>query len=85
MRIGIDVATLALNRYVDRVIVVTNDTDLVPALKVARRHGVQVGIAQIGSYRPHQDLVEDSDFKRQYAIPAGPIHLRDSGFVVSDY
>jgi len=64
MRIGIDVATLALNRYVDRIIVVTNDTDLIPALKVARRHGVQVVIAQIGSFNPHHDLVEDADFKR---------------------
>ena len=64
MRIGIDVATLALNRYVDRIIVVTNDTDLIPALKVARRYGVQVVIAQIGSFNPHHDLVEDADFKR---------------------
>jgi len=70
MRIGIDVATLALNRYVDRIIVVTNDTDLVPALKVARRHGVQVVIAQIGSFNPHHDLIEDADFKRVYALAA---------------
>jgi uncharacterized LabA/DUF88 family protein len=70
MRIGIDVATLALNRYVDRIIVVTNDTDLIPALKVARRHGVQVVIAQIGSFNPHHDLIEDADFKRVYALAA---------------
>jgi len=70
MRIGLDVATLALNRYVDRIVVATNDTDLVPALKVARRHGVQVVIAQIGSFNPHHDLVEDADFKRVYALAA---------------
>jgi uncharacterized LabA/DUF88 family protein len=70
MRIGIDVATLALNQYVDRIVVVTNDTDLIPALKVARRHGVQVVIAQIGSFNPHHDLVEDADFKRVYALAA---------------
>jgi uncharacterized LabA/DUF88 family protein len=70
MRIGIDVATLAINRYVDRIIVVTNDTDLIPALKVARRHGVQVVIAQIGSFNPHHDLIEDADFKRVYALAA---------------
>ena len=70
MRIGIDMTTLALNRYVDRIVVVTNDTDLVPALKVARRHGVQVVIAQIGSFNPHFDLVEDADFKRVYALAA---------------
>jgi uncharacterized LabA/DUF88 family protein len=69
-RIGIDVATLALNGYVDRIIVVTNDTDLIPALRVARRHGVQVVIAQIGSFNPHLDLVEDADFKRVYSLAA---------------
>jgi uncharacterized LabA/DUF88 family protein len=70
MRIGIDVATLALNHQVDRIIVVTNDTDLIPALKAARRCGIQVVITQIGSMNTHPDLVEDSDFKRHYLVAA---------------
>jgi uncharacterized LabA/DUF88 family protein len=70
MRIGIDVATLALNHYVDRIIVATNDTDLIPALKVARRCGIQVVLAHIGSFAPHHDLVEDADFKRHYPVAA---------------
>jgi uncharacterized LabA/DUF88 family protein len=64
MRIGIDVATLALNRHIDRIAVISNDTDLIPALKVARRHGVQVVIAQVGGAPPHRELVEDADFLR---------------------
>lgn len=64
MRIGIDVATLSLNRYVERIVVASNDTDLIPAFKVARRHGVQVVIAQVGAIKPHKELVEDSDFRR---------------------
>lgn len=67
MRIGIDVATLSLNRYVDRIVVASNDTDLVPALKIARRYGVQVVIAQIGKFNPHRDLIEDADFRRVYS------------------
>lgn len=70
MRIGIDVATLALHHQVDRIIVVTNDTDLIPALKTARRSGIQVVITQIGSMNTHPDLVEDADFKRHYPIAA---------------
>jgi uncharacterized LabA/DUF88 family protein len=70
MRIGIDVATLALNHHVERIIVATNDTDLIPALKVARRCGIQVVLAHIGSFVPHHDLVEDADFKRHYAVAA---------------
>ncbi|HNC22793.1 MAG TPA: NYN domain-containing protein [Opitutaceae bacterium] len=67
MRLGIDVATLALNRYVDRILIASNDTDLIPAFKLARRHGVQVIVPQIGSYTPHPQLVEDSDFTRVLA------------------
>jgi uncharacterized LabA/DUF88 family protein len=70
MRIGIDVTTLAMNRYVDRIIVATNDTDLIPALKAARRHGLQVVIAHVGTFTPHHDLVEDADFKRYYPVAA---------------
>lgn len=64
MRLGIDVATLSLNRYVDRILIASNDTDLIPAFKLARRHGVQVIVPQVGSYTPHPQLVEDSDFTR---------------------
>jgi uncharacterized LabA/DUF88 family protein len=70
MRIGIDVATLSLNRYVERIIVASNDTDLVPAFKVARRHGVQVVIMKFpqGPFKVHQQLVEDSDFCRKFIL-----------------
>jgi uncharacterized LabA/DUF88 family protein len=70
MRIGIDVATLAMNHHVDRIIVVSNDTDLIPALNIARREGIQVVIVQVGSFNPHHDLVEDADFKRHYPLAA---------------
>lgn len=42
MRIGLDIAALAANRSVDRIIMVTADTDFVPALKHVRRMGLQV-------------------------------------------
>lgn len=43
MRIGLDVATFADSRSVDRVAFITNDTDCVPAMKHARKAGLQVG------------------------------------------
>lgn len=64
MRIGIDVATLSLQRLVDRIVVASNDTDLVPAFKLARRHGVQVVVPKVGSFTPHRQLIEDADFTR---------------------
>ncbi len=41
MRIGIDITTLTLKSQVDTIILVTGDSDFVPAAKVARREGVE--------------------------------------------
>jgi uncharacterized LabA/DUF88 family protein len=41
MRIGIDITTLTLKKQVDTIILVTGDSDFVPAAKVARREGVE--------------------------------------------
>jgi uncharacterized LabA/DUF88 family protein len=40
MRIGVDVASLAYKRLVDRIVLVAGDADFVPAAKLARREGV---------------------------------------------
>lgn len=41
MRIGVDIASLTLKRQVDTIVLVTGDSDFVPAAKVARREGVE--------------------------------------------
>mgnify|MGYP006425113139 CR=1 FL=1 len=41
MRIGIDIATISLKKQADTIILVTGDSDFVPAAKVARREGVE--------------------------------------------
>jgi uncharacterized LabA/DUF88 family protein len=40
MKIGLDIATLALNEKVDKIILISGDGDFVPAAKLARREGV---------------------------------------------
>ena len=42
MRIGLDIAAYAANRTVDRIVLVSNDTDCVPALKYGRRAGYRL-------------------------------------------
>lgn len=42
MRIGIDMASLALKRQADVIVLVTGDSDFVPAAKLARREGVRI-------------------------------------------
>jgi len=41
MRIGLDIASLALKRQVDTIILVAGDADFVPAAKLARREGLR--------------------------------------------
>lgn len=42
MRIGLDVALIAIKRLADLMIIITGDADVVPALKLARKEGMQV-------------------------------------------
>lgn len=63
MRIGIDVATLSLKRIVDRVILISGDIDMIPAMKLARREGVQVVLAELKT-PVHKQMDEDADLVR---------------------
>ncbi len=42
MKIGIDIASLTLRKQVDIIVLVSGDSDFVPAAKLARREGVRV-------------------------------------------
>ena len=62
MRIGLDMARLALRQTVRAVIVVTGDSDFVPAFKFVRREGVRVILEPMGhnvrtELREHSDIV----------------------------
>jgi len=62
LRIGLDIARLSLCHLVDIIVVVTGDSDLVPAFKFARREGLKVYLDHLshGVYRElkaHADLV----------------------------
>jgi uncharacterized LabA/DUF88 family protein len=62
MRVGMDMARLALRDMVRTIVVVTGDSDFVPAFKYVRREGVKVILDPLGqNVRPelkhHADLV----------------------------
>jgi uncharacterized LabA/DUF88 family protein len=61
MRIGLDTALLAMNGLVERIALVTCDSDFIPAMKLARREGLQVVLVTLrGKAKPelahHADL-----------------------------
>lgn len=40
MKIGVDIASLAYKKQVDKIILISGDSDFVPASKLARREGI---------------------------------------------
>jgi uncharacterized LabA/DUF88 family protein len=62
LRIGLDIARLSLCKLVEVIVVVTGDSDMVPAFKFARREGVRVYLDHMGhgvkrDLKVHTDLV----------------------------
>jgi uncharacterized LabA/DUF88 family protein len=73
MTIGLDVAWLASKRIVDRIILVAVDSDFVPAMKFARREGLQVVLVTLGHSRTKPDMFEHCDEHRNVVFtPASP-------------
>ena len=71
MRLGLDIAAYAADRSVDRVILVTGDTDCLPVMKRARTAGLQVVLVQFPKQRLARELLWHSDFQRLVEWP-GP-------------
>jgi uncharacterized LabA/DUF88 family protein len=69
MRIGLDIASLTLKKHAQVIVLVTADSDFVPAMKFARREGAQLVLITLGhgirdGLREHADLVID-----QFPLP----------------
>lgn len=60
MKIGLDIAWLASKQIVDKIVLVTSDSDFVPAMKFARREGVRVYLVCL-NHRVKSELIEHSD------------------------
>ncbi len=69
MKIGLDVAWLASKGIVDRIILVTADSDFIPAMKFARREGVQVVLVVLGHKQVKRELKEHADELRTVTFP----------------
>ncbi len=79
LRIGLDIARLALTHAVDAIITVTADSDLIPAFKFARREGVRVFLCSLAhgikrQLRAHADRALCIDLPE--AAPEHCVHDR---------
>lgn len=69
MRIGLDIANFASQRSVDRIVLVTNDTDYIPAMKNGRIAGLQIVLAEFDNQHLAPELLWHADIKRRVAWP----------------
>ncbi len=70
MRIGLDMANFSAMRSVDRIVLLTGDTDCIPAMKHARINGLQVVMVALPRHRIAKELLWHSDYERRVAWPA---------------
>lgn len=64
MRLGLDIASMAFKRQVDQIVMVAADADFVPAVKLARREGIDVVLDPMGGHAA-SDLVAHADGVRE--------------------
>jgi uncharacterized LabA/DUF88 family protein len=71
MRVGLDIAVLSDKKSVDRIVLVSGDTDMIPAMKHARKSGVEVALIQLPAPARglHENLLCHSDMVRTVAFP----------------
>ncbi len=70
MRIGLDIAYYSVNGRLDRIILISGDTDCIPAMKQGRKAGIQVVLASLPNHRVAPELLEHSDYERKIAWPS---------------
>ena len=70
MRIGLDIATYASGRLAQRIILMTGDADCIPAMKHARKAGLQVVLVELPKGRLVSTLRQHADYVRGLDWPA---------------
>jgi uncharacterized LabA/DUF88 family protein len=69
IKIGLDVAWLASKGIVERIVLVTGDSDFIPAMKFARREGIQIILITMGHRQVKQELLVHADEIRSVTYP----------------
>ncbi len=68
MRIGLDISSLSLKNQADVIVLVTGDSDFIPAMKFARREGKQIFLFSLGhaiknEMYAHTDMCVEAEAK----------------------
>jgi uncharacterized LabA/DUF88 family protein len=69
MRIGLDIATYSTSGLLDRIVLLSNDTDCIPAMKHGRKAGIQIVLGTFPNCNAAPELLEHSDYQRNIIWP----------------
>jgi len=77
MLMGLDIAHLSYNRLVDRILILCGDTDIIPALKIARTNGIQIILGHCPDIHKinfeeikfHSDFIREKNFREIFNLP----------------
>jgi len=69
MRIGLDMANFCATKSVDRIILISGDTDCLPAMKHCRIEGLQIVLVTFAKSKPAPELLWHSDITRPIKLP----------------
>lgn len=71
MRIGLDISGFARHQSIHRILLVSGDQDMIPAMKEARKSGLEVGSIQLDApaQNLHDQIISHSDFVRSVPWP----------------
>ena len=68
MKIGIDITSLSIKRFVDKIVLISGDADFVPAAKMARREGIDFVLDPMFSPHINPSLYEHIDGLQSYQL-----------------
>lgn len=69
MKIGVDIASLALKHFVDKIVLISGDSDFVPAAKLARREGIDFVLDPMHAKYIENSLYEHIDGLKSVPLP----------------
>jgi len=72
IKIGLDIAWISLSGKADRLVLITGDSDFIPAMKFARRNAVQVVLATLDhgvkeALKDHADILLTASLESIYS------------------
>lgn len=76
MRIGLDISQYSYDKSVEHIILVSNDTDCIPAMKCARKNGLKMSLVSVQHAKIAPELKAHADFVYCVSFPTASTKIK---------